>query len=159
VFSRLPVFEPISKGIANALGAVALASLGLYFFFSAVPAASPELLHTLALIGASLLIAYVVEAVWLVSRVEVDEEYEEWLGFVTGAGIAGLVGVVFALLLAEHRAVGHSNLIDQLGTAWAAISLLILGAVLVLQPLLAHRLSEAAEAPLGDPQRAGSDPL
>ncbi|HSR94912.1 MAG TPA: hypothetical protein VLK56_08600 [Solirubrobacterales bacterium] len=140
MLSRLPVLEPIPKGIANALGAVALASIGLYFFFAAVPLASPELLRTIALIGASLLIAYVVEAVWLVSRVEVDDEYEEWLGFVTGAGIAGLLGVVFALLLAEHRAVGHSNFIDRLGTAWAAVSLLILAGVLVMQPLLAYRL-------------------
>jgi hypothetical protein len=142
MLSRLPVLEPVPKGIANALGAVALASLGLYFFFSAVPAASPELLRTVALIGASLLIAYVVEAVWLVSRVEIDDEYEEWLGFVTGSGVAGLLGVVFALLLAEHRAVGHSNFVDKIGTAWVAVSLLTLGGVLVVQPLLAHRLSE-----------------
>jgi hypothetical protein len=156
VRSRLPVLDldPIPRGIANALGSVALASLGLYFFFTAVPAASAELLRTISLIGAALLIAYVVEAVWLVSRVEVDDEYEEWLGFVTGAGIAGLLGVVFALLLAEHRTVGHSNFIDEIGTAWSAVSLLILGFVLVLQPLLAHRLSEpgldppAADRPL-----------
>lgn len=141
MLSRLPLLDPIPKGIANSLAAVALASLGLYFFFTAVPAASPELLRTIALIGAGLLIAYVVEAVWLVSRVELDDEFEEWLGFVTGAGIAGLLGVVFALLLAEHRVVGHSNFIDKIGTAWAAASLLILGCVLVLQPLLAHRLS------------------
>jgi hypothetical protein len=149
VLPRLPILDPIPKGVANALGAVALASLGLYFFFSAVPAASPELLRTIALVGASLLIAYVVEAVWLVTRVEIDDEYGEWLGFVTGAGIAGLFGIVFALLLAEHRSVGHSNFIDKFGTAWAAVSLLILGGVLVLQPLLAHRLSEPGEPPTG----------
>lgn len=137
---RLSLLEPITKGLISALCSVALGSLGLYFFFLAVPAASPELLRTMALIGASLLLAYVVEAVWLVTRVEVDDEYEEWLGFVTGVGVAGFLGVVFALLLSEHRAVGHSNFVDELGTAWAAISLLILGGVLVLQPLFAHRL-------------------
>jgi hypothetical protein len=141
----LPRLEPIPKGVANALLSVALASLGVYFFFQAIPSASAELLRTIALIGASLVLAYVVEAVWLVGRVEHDEEYEEWLGFVTGAGIAGFLGVVFALLLAEHRAVGHSNFIDKLGTAWAAVSLLILGAVLVIQPLLAHRFGELGD--------------
>ncbi|HEX6687042.1 MAG TPA: hypothetical protein VF085_00080 [Solirubrobacterales bacterium] len=142
MFSRLPVLEPIPKGVANAVASVALASLGLYFFFQTIPPASPDLLRTLATIGAGLLIAYVVEAVWLVGRVELDDEYEEWLGFVTGAGIAGFLGVVFALLLSEHRIAGHSNFIDEIGTAWAAVSLLILGFTLVAQPLLAHRFGE-----------------
>ena len=99
MLSRLPVLEPISKGIANAL----------------------------------------------VSRVEADNEFEEWLGFVTGAGIVGFLGVVLALLLSAHRAVGHSNFIDKIGLAWVAVSLLILGAALVIQPLLAHRLSAPAD--------------
>ncbi|HEY5816475.1 MAG TPA: hypothetical protein VIS95_09095 [Solirubrobacterales bacterium] len=140
--SRLPLLEPISKGIANALFAVAAGSLGGYFFFSEIPLPSPDLLRNLAMIGTTLLLAYVVEAVWLVQRVERDDEFEEWLGFVTGAGIAGFLGVVFALLLSEHRLAGHANFIDRIGVAWVAISLLILGGVLVLQPLLAHRLSE-----------------
>jgi len=145
MLSRLPVLDPIAKGIANALISVALASLGTYFFFSAIPPASPELLRTISLVGASLVLAYVVEAVWLVGRVERDDEFEEWLGFVTGAGIAGFLGVVFALLLAEHRAVGHSNFIDEIGAAWVAVSLFILGSVLVIQPLLAHRLSDSGD--------------
>jgi hypothetical protein len=140
MFSRSSVLlSPIPRGIANALASVALASLGLFFFFGAIPAASPELLRGIATIGATLVLAYVVEAVWLVGRVEHDDEYEEWLGFVAGAGIAGFLGVVFALLLSEHRVAGHSNFIDKIGVAWAAVSLLILGFTLVLQPLLAHR--------------------
>jgi hypothetical protein len=157
VLSRLPLLDPIPKGIVNALISVGLASLGLYFFFSAVPAASPELLRTLALIGTTLLLAYVVEAVWLVGRVERDDEFEEWLGFVTGAGIAGFLGVIFALLLAEHRIAGHSNFLDELGTAWSAVSLLILGGVLVLQPLLAHWLSDVVE-PVEPPPGGGDRP-
>lgn len=145
MLSRLPILDPIPKGIANALFSVAVASLGMYFLFSAVPLASPELLRGVATIGAALLIAYAVEAVWLSQRAQRDDEYEEWLGFVAGAGIAGFLGVIFALLLAEHRALGHSNFIDELGTAWVAVSLLILGGVLVLQPLLAHRLGEPAD--------------
>jgi len=155
VRSRLPVLEPISKGIVNALIAVSAGSLGAYFFFGAIPPASPELLRSAATIGATFLLAYVVEAVWLVQRVERDDEFEEWLGFTTGAGIAGLLGVIFALLLAEHRTVGHANFIDKIGVAWVAISLLVLGGVLVAQPLLAHRLGEsggdrAAGSPAGD---------
>lgn len=145
MFSRLPIVSPLLGGIAKALATVALGSSGAYFFFrsSAAPA-SPELLRATAGIGATLLIAYVVEAVWLASRVEVDEEvddeYEEWLGFLVGTGIAGFVGVGTALLLSEHRAAGHFNFVDQFGTAWIMMSLLILGSLLLVQPVFAHWL-------------------
>lgn len=136
---RLPVLDPIPKGIANALISVSLASLGAYFFLNEIPPASPELLRSVAMIGATLVLAYVVEAVWLVPRVELDEEYGEWLGFATGTGIAGFLGVIFSLLLADHREAGHANFIDEIGVAWSAVSLLILGGVLIVQPLLADR--------------------
>jgi hypothetical protein len=151
VLSRLPPLEPIPKGIVNALFSVALGSLGMYFFFSAIPLASPDLLRTTGTIGATLLLGYVVEAVWLSQRVEQDEEYEEWLGFVTGAGIAGFLGVIFALLLAEHRTVGHANFIDKLGVAWVVVSLLILGFTLILQPVLAHRFGDHDQVRHNDP--------
>lgn len=127
--------------------AVALATLGAYFFLAGLAPASPELLRTLATIGAALLIAYVVEAVWLVPRVEIDEDHEEWLGFITGAGIAGLLGVVVSMLLSAHREAGHDNVLDDLGLAWTATSLLILGGVLVLQPLLADRYRDSGGPP------------
>ncbi len=146
MFSRLPVLEPIPKGIANALFSVALASIGGYFFFNAVPLASPDLLRSIAMIGATLLLAYIVEAVWLVQQGQRDEEFEEWLGFTVGAAIAGFIGVIAALLLSEHRAVGHANFIDEIGVAWVAVSLLILGGSLIAHPLLAHRLSETAHS-------------
>lgn len=145
------MLDPIPKGIANALASVALVTLGLYFFLQAVPHASPDLLRTTAIVGASLLLAYVVEAVWLAQRAELDDEYEEWLGFVAGAGIAGFLGIVLALLLAEHRLAGHANVVDEVGAAWVAASLLILGGVLVLQPLLAQRFGGPVEPPNESP--------
>lgn len=143
MLSRLPILDPTAKGVISALVSVALSSLGVYFFLATLPAASPELLHNMALIGASLLIAYVIEAVWLVPRVEIDDQHEEWIGFIAGAGIAGFAGVIVALLLSEHRVAGHSNFIDDFGLAWATMSLTILGSVLVLQPLLADRYGDA----------------
>ena len=110
---------------------------------------SPDLLRSTATIGATLLLAYIVEAVWLVQQAQRDDEYKEWLGFTIGAAIAGFLGVIFALLLSEHRAVGHANFIDRIGVAWVAISLLILGSSLIAHPFLAHRLSELTKP--GDP--------
>lgn len=136
---RPSTFEPITKGILLALFSVAAASIGGSFFLGAIPPASPGLLQSLATIGAILVPAYVVEVVWLVPRMGRGEEFEEWLGFLVGAAIAGLLAIAVALLGAEHRVAGHANSLDDLGLAFVAVSLVILAGTLVLQPLLAGR--------------------
>lgn len=145
---RLPVFEPTTKGILLALWSVLLASIGGAFFLGALPPASPTLLQNLVTIGAILVPAYVVEIVWLVPRMGRGIDFEEWLGFVVGAGIAGLVGIAVALLLMEHRIAGHANSLDDLGLAWVVVSEVILAFTLVLQPLLASRFSDGKSADL-----------
>lgn len=125
-----------------ALFSVAVASIGGSFFLGTVPPASPELLQSLATIGAIFVPAYVVEVVWLVPRLGRGEEFEEWLGFTVGAGIAGLLAIAVALLGVEHRVAGHANSLDDLGLSFVVVSLTILGGCLIAQPLLAHRFSE-----------------
>ncbi|HXS32587.1 MAG TPA: hypothetical protein VN758_02285 [Solirubrobacterales bacterium] len=139
---RLPVFEPITKGVLLALFSVAVASIGGSFFLGAIPPASPELLQSLATIGAIFVPAYVVEVVWMVPRMGRGEEFEEWLGFTVGAGIAGLLAIAVALLGVEHRVAGHANSLDDLGLSFVVVSLTILAGTLVLQPLLAHRFTD-----------------
>jgi hypothetical protein len=149
---RLPVYEPITKGVLLALFSVVVASIGAAFFLGAVPPASPDLLQSLALIGAILLPGYVVEVIWLVPRMGRGEELEEWLGFIVGAAIADLLAIAVALLGVQHRLAGHSNSLDDLGLAFVIVSLIVLAGTLVAQPLLAHRFAEgetteAAAAP------------
>ncbi len=139
---ELPVVEPITRGLLLALFSVAVASVGAAFFLGAVPSVSPDLLQSLALIGAVLIPAYVVEVIWLVPRMGGGEELEEWLGFIVGAGIADLLAIAVALLGAQHRLAGHSNSIDDLGLAFVVVSLIVLSGTLVAQPLLAHRFAE-----------------
>ena len=139
---RLPVFEPITKGVLLALFSVVVASIGAAFFLGAVPPASPDLLQSLALIGAILLPGYVVEVIWLVPRMGRGEELEEWLGFIVGAAIADLLAIAVALLGVQHRLAGHSNSLDDLGLAFVLVSLVVLAGTLVAQPLLARRFSE-----------------
>lgn len=139
---RLPVYEPITKGVLLALFSVAVASIGAAFFLGAVPPASPDLLQSLALIGAILLPGYVVEVIWLVPRMGRGEELEEWLGFIVGAAIADLLAIAVALLGVQHRLAGHSNSLDDLGLAFVIVSLIVLAGTLVAQPLLAHRFRE-----------------
>jgi hypothetical protein len=138
----LPVLEPITKGVLLALFSVAMASIGGAFFLGAIPPASPELLQSLATIGAIFVAAYVVEVVWMVPRMGRSEEFEEWLGFLVGAGIAGLFAIAVALLGVEHRLAGHANSLDDLGLSFVVVSLVILAATVVLQPLLANRFAD-----------------
>ncbi len=146
---RLPDYEPITRGVLLALFSVVVASIGAAFFLGAVPPASPDLLQSLALIGAILLPGYVVEVIWLVPRMGRGEELEEWLGFIVGAAIADLLAIAVALLGVQHRLAGHSNSLDDLGLAFVLVSLVVLAGTLVAQPLLARRFSEPepADAP------------
>jgi hypothetical protein len=141
----LPALEPITKGVLLALWSVVLGTIGGAFFLGAVPPASPGLLQSLATIGAILMPAYVVEVVWLVPQMGKGIDYEEWLGFVVGAGIAGLIGIAVALLLAEHRLAGHANSLDDVGLAWVIVSQLVLAGALIAQPLLANRFRDLGE--------------
>jgi hypothetical protein len=142
---ELPIVEPIVRGLLLAFFSVVVASVGGAFFLGAIPSASPDLLQSLALIGAVLIPAYVVEVVWLVPRMGGGEELEEWLGFIVGAGIANLLAIAAALLGAQHRLAGHGNSIDDLGLAFVVVSLVILAGTLVAQPLLAHRFADLGE--------------
>lgn len=142
---RLPDFEPLTKGVLLAFFSVAVATVGAAFFLGAVPPASPDLLQGLALIGAILLPAYVVEVIWLVPRLGRSEELEEWLGFIVGAAIADLLAIAVALLGVQHRLAGHSNSLDDLGLSFVIVSLVVLAGTLVAQPLLAHRFADGED--------------
>jgi hypothetical protein len=144
---HLPVLQPISKGVALALFSVAVASIGTAFFLGSIPPAAPELLQTLATIGAILVPAYAIEVAWLLPRMGSGEEFEEWLGFVVGAGIANLLAIAVALLGAQHRLAGHANSLDDLGLAFVIVALVVFAGVLVAQPLLANRFAEVEPEP------------
>ncbi len=140
---ELPILEPITRGLLLAFFSVVVASIGGAFFLGAVPSASPDLLQNLALIGAILVPAYVVEVIWLVPRMGGGEELEEWLGFIVGAGITNLLAIAVALLGVQHRLAGHANSLDDLGLSFVIVSLVVLAGTLVAQPLLAHRFADA----------------
>jgi high-affinity Fe2+/Pb2+ permease len=126
-----------------------LTAIGTYaLWFVAYP--SPELLRAMAGVGASFFLAYVIETTWMVSRAPPDDSRGDWLGFVTGLAVAGLIGIAAALLSAEHRAAGHGNLLDDLGMWWSVFSLGFLGLMVALQPHITHTWMLSDRAPDGD---------
>lgn len=95
-------------------------------------------------IGVAILLGYVIEVVWMTTRLEREnDERESWLGSMVGLGLSGLAGIVVALLIAEHRAAGHANLLDKYGLWWSTVSLAMLGVLVTLQPLIVDRWSRA----------------
>jgi hypothetical protein len=111
---------------------------------------SPELLETLGQIGATLLIAYVLEVSWLVkaSRKRPLEERENRLGAFLGIGAAGLISIAIALLLAGRADHGDWKWWDELGLGFVVGPLLMAGIVVALQPLLTHEWLDDEDPPV-----------
>ncbi len=109
----------------------------------------PDLMYAIAQVGIGVVIAFVLEAVWLTERVNrADDDHRDWLGKTCGFGIAGLAGVAVALMVGGHRAAGHANFLDSAGLWWSVVSLVLLGALVVIQPLLVdlHRAEDENES-------------
>lgn len=112
--------------------------LALLFERLAYP--SPDLMRSIAEIGATLLVAWTVEAAWMATNnAREGDEREDWLGSIAGFGICGLLALVVALAVAEHRAAGHGNLLDDIGLWWSVVALVALGAVVVMHPVIVER--------------------
>jgi hypothetical protein len=141
----VPKIGESEKGALEALLALVVCTIAGTLAAHAVPDPSNDLLDGIASLGTGLLLAYVVEISWLTARMRREPDYERRLGAFVGIGAGGLVGVVIALLLAAHRAAGHSNLLDSIGLSWVAVSLAFLGGFVIIQPLLVHEWSGSSQ--------------
>lgn len=129
--------DPLSLGIGKALVAIAVPT-ALITAGVATVAPDPGLMYAIAQVGIAVVFAFIVEAVWMVERVNRDDDdHRDWLGTTCGFGFAGLAGVGVALFVGGHRAAGHANLLDSAGLWWSVTSLVMLGAIVVVNPLLA----------------------
>jgi hypothetical protein len=141
-------------GFIEALATVALLVAVLSAVASGLGYASAELLRSLAEVGVALLLAYIVEAVWLVNGARREAWHENWLGFISGIGFSGLLGIAAALATAAHREAGHGNFIDDIGLWWAVCSLMLLGVLVTSQPFMVDR---AARSRVGHPDQSEKD--
>jgi hypothetical protein len=101
------------------------------------PAVPPAAFGHLAQVGAALLISYAIETSWLLKEsVARSARRENWVGFVSGTGLAGLGGIACALILSAHH--GPLTWIEGMAFAWSCASLLLLGSLVALLPLLIY---------------------
>jgi hypothetical protein len=121
-----------------------LLSLALLFggYKAGLGEPSANLFDMLAQVGVGLLIAYSVAMSGAVRR----ESHEASLGYLCGAGAAGLIGVAACIALAEYRKAGHAGLLADLGLTWAVASILILGVVITMLPALTYEWKKAGNA-------------
>ena len=139
-------FNPLYVGFVQIVIVIPFLAALLAFLLSGVPAPSPESMRSVAGIGVALLLGYVIEAVWMVGRLErTGDDREDWLGGAVGLALCGLVAIAVALLIAAHRDAGHSNYLDAFGLWFVAISLGMLGIFVSLQPLIVERWTRQAE--------------
>lgn len=102
-------------------------------------------MRSIAGAGIAILLGYVIEAVWMVNRAERKEWHENWLGFVCGLGLGGLLGVTAALAVAAHREGGHGSVVDHVGLWWSVSSIGLLGILVTLHPLVVDRWTRNAK--------------
>jgi MFS family permease len=136
------------RGLTEGVGVILMLAAISWFVLSTVaPDPSAGLLRGLAEIGATLLIAYVLETSWIVraSRARPLEEREDRLGALLGIGAGALVGICLALALAERAAVHHWIWLDELCFGLVIGPLLMVAFTVVMQPLIIHEWMDEDE--------------
>jgi MFS family permease len=138
--------DPLPRAIIFALSIVALPGLGMALELrSSYP--DSGLMYAIGQVGVAVVLAFVIEAAWMTERFDRRESnHRGWLGAMTGFALAGLLCVASALAVGAHCAAGHANFLDALGLWWSIVSLAMLGAVVVVQPLVADELRAQVEA-------------
>jgi hypothetical protein len=129
--------DPISRGMAVAVGSVWLAaSIASWVKTDLEP--SPELLRTLAGIGASIFLAYVIEATWLATRFDANKRSEYFLGAITGLAALGFLGVAFALWLSDRPSSESFRHTEDFYLWFSLLGLGALGLLVAFQPFITH---------------------
>lgn len=130
-------FDPVLRGMAVAVGFVWLAAVGASWVEPNLEP-SPELCRTLAGIGASFFLAYVIEATWLATRFEANRRSEYFLGFITGLAALGFLGVAFALWLSDRPSGEPLKHTEDFYLWFSLLSLGALGLLVAFQPFITH---------------------
>jgi hypothetical protein len=137
IWWKMPILRglsPMRRGIVEAFGFVLVVSLASSLLLHrAFAEPTSHLCEALAQIGATLLVAYAVETSWVLqSSRRRGSDRENWVGVMAGLGGFALLGIGFALALSSYR--DPFSLLQELGFAWAIVSIGMLGIWVAIQP-------------------------
>jgi hypothetical protein len=103
---------------------------------------------SVAQIGAAFLIAYGVETTWVIRETnERSGSYQSWLGLITGFALCGLSGIVIAAGLASGSG---TSVLRELAFAWSCASIIMLGALVAVTPILTYEWRHQLNTELDD---------
>jgi cation transport ATPase len=138
---------PYKRGLTSSLVLMLiLTAISAAVFATFHVRAEAEVLRTLAVIGATLLVAYEVIASTIILKAQVEsrDKRQERLGALVGIGASGMIGIANALVLSERTCVDNPGLLEELAFAWTAASLLMF---LVFVAFQADAIDSWAEPP------------
>lgn len=150
---KLPILRglsPLRRGYLETLVVLGVSSAAIWpFFHWAKPAIPAETFDAAAQIGATLLVAYAVETSWWLkaSRYR-SSNRENWVGYASGIGTCGFIGVTVSLALSTSP----SNLswFESYGATWVLFTLLLLGGLVATLPLLIYEWTHTLQAEYPD---------
>lgn len=130
------------QGFVEAIAVISFVAVIAGFGINQLFSDPARVSEALAQIGATLLVAYVVQTGWVIqtSRKR-GTDRENWVGMTTGVGSCALVGILIALCLSPHEE--PLGLIEGFGFAWATISIGFLGLWTAIQPWAIYDLNHA----------------
>jgi hypothetical protein len=97
---------------------------------------SDDTLAVIAQVGATLLVAYAVEAGWFIKASSTrGRDRENWIGVVTAIGLSSAVGITFAIAFIDLTTTAF---IEALASAWMIFSLVLLGALVAVMPYVLY---------------------
>jgi hypothetical protein len=135
-WSKLPVLgglSPMQWGFAEAFSVTFVISLLSLVGLNQLFPNPAQTSAALAQIGATLLIAHVVQMSWVLQNSRKrGSDRENWVGANTGLGICAVTGIGVALALSSHEE--SFNWLEGFGFAWVVVSSGLLGLWIAIQP-------------------------
>jgi hypothetical protein len=153
IWWKLPLLRalsPLGRGALMAISLVVLVTFGsMWAVHQSASEPSPGLCSTLAQLGATLLVAFVIETGSLIRGLgRRGRNPETLVGLLSGLGSCGLFGVAVAWSLSQHS--GALQPLEEIGFAWSIGSIGLLGGLVAVMPYMMYDWVHAARTEYPD---------
>lgn len=143
--------SPGWAGFVNALGPVAVLVpmvtwLSIHF---GLPDPPPEIFERLLQAGLGLFVAFSVTLAAIELKFDDEDKAVDWLGYGCGWGTAGLVAIAACTALSVNS-ISAPTWVDIGFLWWSTVSLLVLGIIIAVGPLMIYRSKIGNRDPIAD---------